>query len=163
MSKSKQIEGSDTQHYVSQRKKRGTVKKSMQPPLTPMIDVTFQLLLYFILTSQFRAEEGGIPGSLPRDDGQAAVSEDPREPIQITIRPSSAIGGRVVYHIASLPPIESEKELTEQLIKRRGTGEEPPPVLLEPYGTVTWEYVTQAFNAAVKAKFTEIEWVSSNS
>ena len=37
---------------------------SIQPPLTPMIDVTFQLLLYFLLTTEFREDEGQIPGSI---------------------------------------------------------------------------------------------------
>jgi biopolymer transport protein ExbD len=50
----KQIAGDATVHHVSQRTKRGRLKPKMAPPLTPMIDVTFLLLLYFLLTINFR-------------------------------------------------------------------------------------------------------------
>lgn len=39
-------------------------RKSFQPPLTPMIDVTFLLLLFFILTFTFRQMEGQLPGAI---------------------------------------------------------------------------------------------------
>ena len=50
----KKILGDETTHYESARKKRARPKAKMQPPLTPMIDVTFQLLLFFLLSFTFR-------------------------------------------------------------------------------------------------------------
>jgi biopolymer transport protein ExbD len=163
MSKSKTIEGSVTHHYVSARKKRGREEKSMQPPLTPMIDVTFQLLLYFILTAEFRQAEGGIPGTLPQEGGVAVESSDPRDPIRVLIEWRGAARDGVLYSIAGLPPIDSEQNLQAQLVKRRGSGKNPPPVVLQPSGDVSWGYVVKVFNAAVRAKFDEIGWVQTGS
>ena len=47
----KKIEGDETIHYVSPRAKRGRDKARIGVPMTAMIDVTFQLLIYFILTT----------------------------------------------------------------------------------------------------------------
>ena len=49
----------DASREAAQRK-----RKSFQPPLTPMIDVTFLLLVFFILTSTFRQMEGQLPGAI---------------------------------------------------------------------------------------------------
>jgi len=58
------------------------------PPLTPMIDVTFQLLLFFLLACQFRPQEGSLPGTLPGGgDGPQPM------PIKIALRPTGFDGG----------------------------------------------------------------------
>jgi len=51
--------------YRSPRKRRGRAKVRIQPPMTPMIDVTFQLLLFFLMTAAFR-NEGNIASSIPQ-------------------------------------------------------------------------------------------------
>ena len=54
-------------------KKRQSVSDSGdrvdQPPLTPMIDVVFQLLIYFILTLHFKEVEGQLLSQLPKEKG----------------------------------------------------------------------------------------------
>ncbi len=42
--------------------------------LTPMIDVVFLLLVFFLTTLQFKVLEGKLPSELPRDGGRNAVS-----------------------------------------------------------------------------------------
>lgn len=42
---------------------------SAVPDLTPMIDVTFQLLIFFILATRFRVEEDSHRVQLPKEDG----------------------------------------------------------------------------------------------
>jgi biopolymer transport protein ExbD len=37
-----------------------------EPPMTPMIDVVFQLLIFFLLTMKFTIQEGELLTHLPR-------------------------------------------------------------------------------------------------
>jgi biopolymer transport protein ExbD len=41
------------------------------PPMTPMIDVIFQLLIFFLLTLKFSTQEGKMLSHLPKDKGLA--------------------------------------------------------------------------------------------
>ncbi len=52
--------------------------------MTPMIDVTFLLLVFFMLTVRFQDLEGVLDAALPRDAGSAAPSE-PRERTDVRI------------------------------------------------------------------------------
>jgi len=83
--------GDETVHYSPPRKRREKPKVKMQPPMTPMIDVTFQLLLFFLLTCEFRETEGNIPGTLPSKGNiiQLVEQNPPPEPIQIQVRASA--------------------------------------------------------------------------
>jgi biopolymer transport protein ExbD len=160
MSKQKQIERSETQHYVSQRKKRGQQPAKLQPPLTPMIDVTFQLLLYFLLTAEFREEEGGIPGTLPNKGGIVKKKEDPRKPIRVEIEPAGEFSKAARFVIGNRPPTVDRDELQRILMgEREAAGDDPPALVIQPHGGVRWQYVVEVFNAAARARFEEIGWV----
>ncbi len=81
-------------------------------PLTPMIDVTFLLLIFFLCTLRFRALEGKLTAALPRDAGsvQRTLREeigirvrvvDPGEPVDLRRSTPSARRGRVIaYRVA---------------------------------------------------------------
>ncbi len=43
--------------------------EDMRPNLTPMIDIIFQLLIFFVLTAKFVALEGQLQAYLPKDRG----------------------------------------------------------------------------------------------
>jgi biopolymer transport protein ExbD len=64
------------------RKKKGNTD-SASPDLTPMIDVTFQLLIFFILCTRFKVEERNHQVQLPKDEGLQSQPSVPKE--QITI------------------------------------------------------------------------------
>ena len=64
------------------RKKRKNNDKA-SPDLTPMIDVTFQLLIFFILVTRFKVEERNHQVQLPKDEGMQSEASVPKE--QITI------------------------------------------------------------------------------
>lgn len=57
---------------------RGRVRETPNVDLTPMLDVTFNLVLFFVVTTSFvRAEETpGIQVDLPRSSAQAIVNDD---------------------------------------------------------------------------------------
>ncbi|MBZ0135898.1 MAG: biopolymer transporter ExbD [Planctomycetes bacterium] len=64
------------------RRKRS--RDNAMPDLTPMIDVTFQLLIFFILVTRFKVDERDFRTELPRDEG--SVRQESRVPKeQLTI------------------------------------------------------------------------------
>ncbi|MBN1941849.1 MAG: biopolymer transporter ExbD [Phycisphaerae bacterium] len=155
-------EDDEMTHYVSERKQRAQPAAKMQPPLTPMIDVTFQLLLYFLLTSTFKPDEGQIPGSLP-EKGLSAASSDPRPPIRIILRPRGANREYVLYEVDNLPAIDKQEDLYNMLESRKKSGAVTieTPVEIRPWSNVRWKHVVGAFNAAVRAKYKNIGFSSS--
>jgi len=151
----------DVNHYVSERKKRGPKAASVQPPLTPMIDVTFQLLLYFLLTSTFQPNEGEIPGSLPRA-GHVTTDDPPIMPIRVTLSPEGMMAENAQYQVGNLAPVTTPEELFEALLGQKNQSTDADvPVVIKPQGDVRWQFVTEVFNAAVRAKFKKIAFATS--
>jgi len=159
LSSKKPVEGDETVHYNPPRKQRkGRGKANMQPPLTPMIDVTFQLLLFFLLTCEFRESEGNIPGTLPAKGNivQQVQQEPPPDPIQIRLR---LVADRTAaYEMTGVPVvINSPAELHGHLETRKNQlGSADVPIVIYPSADVPWDYVVEAFNQAVRARFTKI-------
>ena len=67
--------------------------RKMQPPLTPMIDVTFLLLLFFLLATTFRQAEGQIAGALPQRMDAVTIDRNIVKPIRMSILPADSDGG----------------------------------------------------------------------
>ena len=79
--------------------------------MTPMIDVVFQLIIFFLVTSHFAKQEAHLPLPLPAaDSSEAAKSDDqPRLVINVTGDGSVLFAGR------SLTAAELEERLTERI------------------------------------------------
>ena len=58
--------------------------------MTPMIDVTFLLLVFFLCTLRFKSFEGKLTAYLPKDVGLARVPAQPIEPITAVLRVTNA-------------------------------------------------------------------------
>lgn len=59
--------------------------------LTPMIDVVFQLLIFFLIGTKFRVPEGELEAYLPRDEGPPTALHKPLvdiKEVRITLRVS---------------------------------------------------------------------------
>ena len=54
--------------------------------MTPMIDVTFLLLIFFMCTIKFKTLEGKLEAYLPKDVGVALRKADRPESVEITLR-----------------------------------------------------------------------------
>ncbi len=53
--------------------------------MTPMIDVTFLLLIFFMCTLKFKTLEGALSAYLPDDAGPASVQAEPVERIDVVV------------------------------------------------------------------------------
>ena len=161
----KNITGDDTVHYVSARKQREDKKKhgstAIQPPLTPMIDIVFQLLLFFLLACQFRMDEGHIAANLPDLSGKPPPTTIPVEPIDITLEAMDDKGISVLIKIenTNVAPMTTAEELYAYLIAIKsssGKEAEDVPVTIKPLGNVRWVHVVNAFNQAVRADYKKV-------
>ena len=159
ISANKPVEGDETVHHVSPSKEKDKPKASMQPPMTPMIDVTFQLLLFFILTFEFRESEGMIPGTLPNKGSiaQSVTDTPPPDPIQIRVIPS-ANKETASYEMTGIGvAIATPHDLGELLKQRREQiGSTEVPIVIFPSQDVPWGFVVEAFNQAKRANFQKI-------
>jgi len=159
----KKIPGEGLVHYETARKKRERPKPKMQPPMAPMIDVTFQLLLFFLLATTFRQAEGNLPGTLPDQGGIAAAGQEfPLRPIRIVITPTGVANDGAVWQIGS-SAIATAKELYDNLAAQQSTlGTKDVPVVIQPRSDVRWQYVIEAFNQSVRCKFKNIGFAAAS-
>lgn len=64
---------------MKRKKPKADTPKEELLDMTPMIDVTFLLLIFFIVTLKFKTLEGRLSAALPKDVG---VNPTPAEPIE---------------------------------------------------------------------------------
>ena len=145
---------------MSPRRRRAQPKPKMQPPLTPMIDMTFQLLLFFLLAFQLRQPEGPIPASLPKA-GQGRHEAPLARPIHIVIRPVGDNAAR--YEIGNVVTADPTEIYSVLEARKSAAGTSDLPVAIKPTGDVRWRFVVEAFNAAVRARFKNIAFAPSSS
>jgi len=118
-----------------------------------MIDVTFLLLTYFLVTTTFRQAEGQLPGSLPH--GVPPLPPDP--PIHLSIQPVGAANENALYQLDGVDkPLRSPRELADKLTARRDPQRNQTLIIQASRG-VRWRHVVEAFNQAVRAKFESIQ------
>ena len=65
--------------------------------MTPMIDVTFLLLIFFILTLKFKVLEGKLSAYLPKDQGLTSELNEESEAVEIRIEVVPGQAGRRVF------------------------------------------------------------------
>jgi len=120
-----------------------------------MIDVVFLLLIYFILTMTFRQAEGQIPGTLPAPAEKPMTIENQ---VQIYLEPSGTNNESVIYGLNGLPfRPRNPNELFAALERRQQQlGSRKVPVLIRVKDDVRWEFVVEAFNQALRARFKNI-------
>lgn len=136
-------------------------KVSVELNLTSMIDVVFQLLIYFILGTSFVMGEQAFHMDLPERLG--AVQIDPFEldedPIIIQVRHHQEREPTVFVPGPWSSP-ETIQELRRFLAeKRRANGglfENDHPIKIRPMDGATWGDAVEAFNAAYGAGYEAI-------
>lgn len=150
-------------------KHRPLKRASMNLNLTSMIDVIFQLLIYFIITASFTLGEGVITARLPKGSGPAPSPDKlPDQPLNIILQSQGAYDVRInIEGIAEAPHnFTGLAQLLErvQFDPQRGrSGAYKPdnPVIIKPDGRVRWQHVVNAFNAAVKARYSNVSFAQA--
>lgn len=151
-------EGLDRRYVLSLLRKRTRVRIAL--PLIPLIDITFQLLLYFMLTSNFADPERQLTGFLPTNGGSTSILL----PIHVTIEPVGPTNGSAQYRINKEMPTQDVEKVYAALAARvRSTADTEIPVVIHADQEVRWAYVIEVFNAASSAGFTAVTFEAVSS
>ena len=118
--------------------------------LLPMIDVTFLLLIFFLVTSTFEKPEGLFAANLPHDSGTASLAL-PFSPIIVRLTPAGD-GCRIRIDNFTEAPA-SFGDLTAFLKNVQGNPgfDDQTPVVIVADDALAWDHVVGCWNAAVRA------------
>ncbi len=118
--------------------------------MTPMIDVVFLLLVFFVWTSSFELPEYDLPGAIAEKPtaGNIANPEQPPpvEPFDEIVVKLTIRGGLPVILFGD-QPIESIEDLRTRLSEVLSLGIQPA-VIIDPEPQVSMERTIEAYDAA---------------
>jgi biopolymer transport protein ExbD len=120
--------------------------------MTPMIDVVFLLLIFFIWTSSFEIPEFDLPSAiaLPAQGGIDAADQPPlAEPFDEIVIRLSRSNAQVQIEM-NQQPISTMKELRNRLAEIIAIGVQPP-IIIDPAAEITMNVAVEAYDAAKRA------------
>jgi len=147
------------QSYHPLRPKR-VAGSGVQLRMAPMIDVVFLLLIFFLLTANFRSKEGFLPAELPKQVTRAAQME--QVPLELWLE--SQTDGRCEVQIGLDERFiisDFDETFTERLKKvlaAQGRSVRDP-VKFMPSGATTWDHVVKAYDALWELELEQIVFV----
>lgn len=154
----------------------------LQPPkgdFTPMIDVVFLLLVFFLCATRFRQDEGMLKALLPKDRGRDGVTTSTPEPVRLRLRRgaegrvSLRLGALELEQVAHYPdpehyrnvqteptPDYAELERRLQALREIG-GALPPAVIIDAEPRVPYRHVVRALNACAAAGLKDVAFAQN--
>lgn len=143
--------------FPSRGWRRGGLTVSLN--LTPMIDVVFLLIFFFLTVSRFGASEGMLPAELPARTAAATV-EVPRVPIRVRFVPAAQGEPRCRVTIdrfqeTPIPIAELADRLTAIGGEVPGFDRDTPVVLMADL-SIAWDDVVNAYNASIAARYRHV-------
>jgi len=153
--------------------------------MTPMIDVTFLLLIFFMCTLKFKTLEGKLAAYLPKDVGVNQSEAEPIEKVEILVQVIEE-GTRYMPLKADLVPWDGESkrwvygsdrrirytvgpmrtfdlgELKTRIADMRIVGGESRPATIDPRKGITYSDVAKVLDVALSAEYREITFVGSD-
>lgn len=126
--------------------------------LTPMIDMVFLLLFFFLAVSRFGPQEGMLPTQLPIRTG-AAAADIPQTPIRVRFMADPADPEQCLVSVDRFneTPL-AIRSLAENLekIKQVPGFHVRTPIHLLAGEEVRWDHVVNAYNAAMAAGYEKV-------
>ncbi len=141
------------------RRRRGDRRAStIKFNIAPMIDVTFLLLIFFLVTTTFERAEGILASQMPKDSSRASIAL-PLSPIVVRLSQVGMDFGEYEIHIdhfSNRPG--SFDELYDVLghIHEQPGFDKDTPVVIMAGDDVRWDHVVGCWNAALRAGCTKI-------
>jgi len=145
----------------AKRRMRRRRRRGLMPAvnIAPMIDVSFLLLIFFLVTTTFERAEGILSSAMPEERGERAAAALPISPIVVRVQQSGPDLEDVRLSIDRFDDVPQRfDELPEFL---SGVFEMPgfdrdTPVVIVAGNDVAWDHVVSCWNAAVRAGATQI-------
>jgi biopolymer transport protein ExbD len=132
-------------------------------PMTPMIDVVFQLLIFFVWTAGFQTTEYVLPGGISTATGAPAESERNRPPSaerdfdEVVIRILWS-AGRPVWRLNETP-LAGLAEVRSRL-QAVAAIKSDAAVVVDPAGDVPLGHVIDVYDAARRAGFRQVQFAT---
>ena len=123
-------------------------RPTIELKMTPMIDVVFLLLVFFVWTSSFEIPEFDLPGSIATPPGGALTTNDQPSPEvfdEIVIE-LSRNEDQLVIRVNGLKLANTEA-LRDYLMQVLSVGVQPP-VIVDPDDDVTMQWAVEVYDAA---------------
>jgi len=141
----------------------------MELMMTPMIDVVFQLLIFFMMMPSFGAKEGYLPTNLPDTQGQQPTEIKKQDTFRIDllhVEPweVEANKGKVIIRLnqqelGDFAELRRLLRSARESLQSQGQEKvEKQPILISPDMTVWHKHVVAAFDSAVDAGFKNIQF-----
>lgn len=151
--------------------------------MTPMIDVTFLLLIFFMCTLKFKTLEGKLSAYLPKDVGVNTTEAEEIEKVEIVIKmvregrkmhpykpgePWNEIPGtRFVYDDTRIveysigPTTTRSLDEVEGRLKQLHAADPKRPATIDARQGVVYEDVVEVLDRAMDAKFVDVTFIGS--
>jgi biopolymer transport protein ExbD len=140
---------------------------SVELPITPMLDMSFQLMAFFIFTFRPAPTEGQIAMSLPKEEGGGDSIPSPSEDKPVTFvvtvdsGPNGTIGNMTIREKDGPPGGDAiganiDRYGAELRKRRADLKGRPSKVTLEIGDGILHEYVVRLLDVAQQAEFTDI-------
>lgn len=147
---------------MTRKKVRGK-KPKMDIDLTPMIDVVFNLLIFF-LCSPFKVPEGQLDAFLPKEEGTEKTKID-KPPEKMVIRlvfvkdgpPTVRIGLRPLPTVKGEPDFNVLARILARAVQMNPSPE-PQPVEIDSDRGVRYMYVIGVLNACTMARVEDVRF-----
>jgi biopolymer transport protein ExbD len=137
-------------------------------PITPMLDMSFQLLAFFLTTFNPSPTEGHLDLALPKQEGAQAsqtlpdtlkIDEDDEFTVQVEATPEGNIAGIKVLEkgSAEAKPLGSETSKLFQYLKERAAKKAAVGKLrLEIGEALNYQFVVKLIDEATRAGYTQV-------
>jgi len=134
--------------------------------LTSILDVTFLLLIFFILTATFTVDEGALATDLPGNGPDIGDVELQPDILRIEID-TTAAGLQVRFHSPTgIVAADSQAEVYRLLSTWRFNPNTNPngwmspksAIIIAPTKRASWDDVVGVFNAAIRARMTDVSF-----
>ncbi|MCI0365370.1 MAG: biopolymer transporter ExbD [Phycisphaerales bacterium] len=152
------------------RGRRGRQRARMNVNLTSLIDVTFLLLIYFMVATSMTGREQVYHMDLPSREG--AGPSDPftldDEPLRILVSSSADEAQPYRLTIDGPYPQPATFQALHDFLRSKqvneatsgGLFDSKHPIMIEPAAGTRWEHAIEAFNAAVTARYSNVTFAA---
>jgi len=138
--------------------------------MTPMIDIVFQLIIFFMLASQFASAEVDMSIQVPDVEDSRALINDPKPPIRLIINMAADLAEDDPKDLRSkglayikVGPINIEDDMVRlrELLeagKAKADAENGNLILIiRAHRTLAWTHVQQVMTEAAKAHVKDVQ------
>lgn len=160
------VEETETVHHESlrQKRKKKTPKKLEELNLTSMLDVCFQLLIFFVLTASFAKGEGYLPADLPAGSGVGESEDPPKQPLHIRLKSLGGLPSEFQIN-ADTERVDNFNQLYLFLKRNQFNSKNPAgiysddnPIIIHAEGNVVFGHVLNTYNSAMRANYKNVNF-----